>query len=199
VEYEVKEEEGFVGDPHPSYQGVGWMKRYSEKLANFYHDKFGIKMAIVRPTNLYGPRDKFDPDTSHVLPALMRRAIEGADPFEVWGDGTAVRDFVYVTDAIDGMLAVMEKCGDGVPVNIGNGTPVTVRESVETILKLVGRPKAKIVFDPTKPTSIPKRVVSLVKARQVLGYAPKVTFEEGLRKTIDWYKGTLAVAGGGPK
>lgn len=193
VQYPVKEEEAFNGDPHDSYYGVGWMKRYTEILARFYHKKYGMKVAIIRPTNVYGPYDKFDFETSHVLPALIRRALEGQDPFEVWGDGSAVRDFVYSTDMADALLTALEKSVDCNPINVGSGQPVTIKESVELILKLTGRGKTRVVYDASKPTTIPIRLVDLTKAKSILGFEAKVPFEVGLKKTIDWYRKTVGI------
>lgn len=191
VTYPVKEEEGFTGEPHPSYFAVGWMKRYIEKLAEFYYQRYGLKIALIRPTNVYGPYDKFDFETSHVLPALMRRAVEKQNPFEVWGDGSAVRDFIYVSDLVEALLLTLENYAECQPLNIGSGQPVTIKESVELILKLTDNP-AVAIYDASKPTTIPLRVVDLTKAETILGFKPKVSLETGLRKTIDWYRSTLA-------
>lgn len=187
ADYPVKEAEAFTGDPYPSYLGVGWMKRYIEKLAQFYYQRYGFKVALVRPTNVYGPYDKFDFETSHVLPALIRRALEKQNPFEVWGDGSTVRDFVYATDLVTGILAAMEHCATCDPVNIGSGQPVTIQESVELILKLTGHTVLP-TYDPSKPTTIPIRLVDLTKAQKLLNYKPKVDFETGLKQTINWYR-----------
>lgn len=190
VTYPVKEEEGFTGEPHPSYFAVGWMKRYIEKLAEFYYQRYGLKIALIRPTNIYGPYDKFDFETSHVLPALIRRAVEKQNPFEVWGDGTAVRDFMYVSDLVEALLLTLENYAECQPLNIGSGQPVTIKESVELILKLTGN-QAPAIYDASKPTTIPFRVVDLTKAETILGFKPKVSLEEGLSKTINWYRSTL--------
>ena len=190
VTYPVKEEEGFTGEPHPSYFAVGWMKRYIEKLAEFYYQRYGMKIALIRPTNIYGPYDKFDFETSHVLPALMRRAVEKQNPFEVWGDGSAVRDFMYVSDLVEALLLTLENYAECQPLNIGSGQPVTIKESVELILRVTGNP-ATAIYDASKPTTIPFRVVDLTKAETVLGFKAKVSLEEGLKKTIEWYRSTL--------
>ncbi len=195
LDHPRKEEEAFLGDPHPTYMGVGWMKRYIEKLCAFYTQKFGMKCSIVRPTNVYGPRDKFDFKTSHVLPALIRRAVEGADPFEVWGDGTAVRDFIYVTDMTEALLRALETQANAEGINVGSGEAVTIRESVELILKLTGRTGVRVVFDASKPTTIQKQSVDISKARALLGFQPKVSFEEGMGRTIEWYKRTRNTVG----
>lgn len=194
VTHPVKEDEAFVGDPHESYFGSAWMKRYFEKLAEFYYRRYGLGVVLIRPTNVYGPYDKFDFETSHVLPALIRRAVEKQNPFEVWGDGTAVRDFIYVADMVDALLDAMERCLDCEAVNIGSGQPITIKECVEIILKLASHADAEVIYDTSKPTTIPVRIVDLTKARTLLSFQPKVSFEEGLRRTIAWYQestGTL--------
>jgi GDP-L-fucose synthase len=188
VSHPVKEEEAFDGEPFEAYFGVGWMKRYIEKLCEFYFRQYGMQMVIVRPTNAYGPNDKFDFETSHVLPALIRRALENQNPFEVWGDGTAVRDFVYIDDLIEGLLLAMEKGGDCKAFNMGGGHPMTIRESVEAILKVTGRSHYEVRYDPSKPTTIPKRLIDISRSKQLLGWVPKTPFEEGLQKTVEWYQ-----------
>ncbi len=195
VAHDVREDEAFVGDPHESYFGVGWMKRYIEKLATFYHRHYGLPIAVIRPTNVYGPGDKFDFATSHVLPALIRRAVERQQPFEVWGDGRAVRDFIYVDDLVDGLLRATERITDGSPVNLGSGQPVTIREAVEAVLRVAGHADADLRFDPSKPSTIPLRTIDLTRAEQVLGFRASVTLEEGLRRTVDWYRASSAAGG----
>jgi GDP-L-fucose synthase len=195
ADYPVKEAEAFSGDPHPSYFGSAWMKRYCEKLAEFYCDKYDRQIVVVRPTNVFGRFDTFDFATSHVLPALIRRAVEKQSPFEVWGDGSAVRDFIYVTDMVDGLLRAMENWKAYDPVNIGSGSPVTIRQAVETVLRLAGHDSAEVVYDPSKPTTIPFRLVDLTKAETELGFKPKFSFEDGLRETIEWYREFGCVVG----
>lgn len=191
VEHPVKESEAFTDEPFEIYFGVGWMKRYIEKLCEFYYRRFGMKISILRPTNVYGPHDKFDFERSHVLPALIRRAVENQNPFEVWGDGSAVRDFIYVDDMVKVMLLAMEKASDCSAINFGSGTPVTIRQAVDLIIKLTNRTHLEVKYDPTKPTTIPVRRVDLTKCKKVLGYEAAVGFEEGLKKTIEWYVSTL--------
>lgn len=188
VTHPVKETEAFVGDPHESYFGAAWMKRYIEKLAEFYSSRYGLRTILVRPTNIFGPYDKFEFETAHVLPALIRRAVEKQNPFEVWGDGSAVRDFIYVGDMVDVMLEALERCGSCDPVNVGSGRLVTIRQSVEMILELAGHTHAEVIYDVSKPSTIPIRQVDLTKAKTLLGFESKVSFEEGLRLTIEWYR-----------
>lgn len=190
----MKETDAFVGDPYETYFGVGWMKRYIEKLCEFYCRRLNMKIAVLRPTNIFGPYDKFDPATSHVLPALIRRAVEKQDPYEVWGDGTAERDFIYVSDIVNAMLIAVEKVDAFKPVNFATGEFVTIRQCVDLILKHAGHTKAKVIYDASKPTTIPKRRLDLALSRRTLGYSPQVSFEQGLKKTIDWYLSTLKPA-----
>ncbi len=188
ADYPVREEEGFDSDPYETYFGVAWMKRYAEKLATFYHHRYGVKCAIVRPSNVYGPRDKFDPERSHVLPALIRRVISGENPLEVWGAGDEVRDFMYVTDFVHALLLALERCADARPVNVGSGRLTTIKECAQIIVKESGLPGVKLRFDPTKPTTIPYRAIEVAAGQERLGFAPRVSLEDGLRETIEWYR-----------
>jgi len=190
ADYPVREEEGFDGDPYETYFGVAWMKRYAEKLATFYHRRYGLKATIIRPSNVYGPYDKFDPERSHVLPALIRRVEAGENPLNVWGAGDEVRDFIYVTDFVLGLLLAMEKCADAKPVNIGSGRLTTIGECAEIIVRESGIPGVTLQFDPSKPTTIPYRAVEVRSGQRRLGFAPRVSLEEGLRRTINWYRST---------
>ena len=192
ADYAVREEEGFDGDPYETYFGVAWMKRYAEKLATFYHRRYGVKCAIVRPSNVYGPRDKFDPERSHVLPALIRRVISGENPLEVWGAGDEVRDFIYAADFVQALLLAMEKCADARPVNVGSGRLATIGECAEIIVRESGLQGVTLQFDPTKPTTIPYRAIDIAAGRERLGYAPRVSLEEGLHRTIGWYRDGVA-------
>ena len=187
----VQEDEGFIGDPHDAYFGVGWMKRYGEKLAEFYHRKFDMDIAIVRPSNAYGPYDEFDPERSHVLPALIRRAVEKEDPFVVWGDGSAQRDFIYIDDLAVALLEALERCSDCVPINVGSGRLVSIRDAVTLILKAADHAGAEVVFDASKPETIKTRRLDLTRCKSVLGEVAPTSLEEGLSETIDWYRSTL--------
>lgn len=187
TDYPIKEEEMWSGSPHPAYFGYGWMRRYLEKLAEFVALKSEIKIALVRPTAVYGRFDNFDPATSHVIPALIRRAVEKESPFLVWGSGEEARDFLHITDLARGCLLMLEKYAICDPVNIGYGKAVTIREIVNIILRVTGNDKAKVIFDSSKPTTIPLRIVDTSKAKKVLGFQPRVTLEEGLVDTIKWY------------
>ena len=187
TEYPVKEDEMWTGPTHPSYFGYGWMRRYLERIGEFVASRTGIKIALVRPTAVYGPWDDFNPVTSHVIPALIRRAVNREDPYVVWGTGDEVRDFLHITDLVRGCLLMMEKYATCDPVNIGYGKVVTIKEIVAAILKAAGHEKATVEFDASKPTTIPIRMVDMSKARRLLGFEPKITLSDGIEDTVKWY------------
>ncbi len=193
VDHPVVENEMFSGDPYEKYYFVGWMKRFTEVLCNMYSNKLFSRMPIIvlRPTNIYGPYDKFDPERSHVLPALIKKVTERQNPLEVWGDGYDERDLIYVDDMVDSIVLAMEKMKTYDPINIGSGECCTVREILNTILRIDGYEDAEVVFDPTKPTMIPKRSVSINKAKRILGFVPSISLEEGIRRTIQFYRRTM--------
>lgn len=185
-EHPVREDEA-EGAPHPSYLGYGRMRRYFEHLAEFVASRSGVKVALVRPTAVYGPHDNFDPATSHVVAALVRRAVAKLDPFEVWGTGDEVRDFLHVDDLARGCLLTMEKHAACDPINIGYGSPVTIRRVVDIILEAAGHSKADVRFDASKPTAIPVRLVDTSKAKRLLGFEPRIPIESGLTDLVRWY------------
>ena len=188
VDYPVKEEEGFVDNPHPAYFGVAWMKRYAEIVCNYFNNITDTKFSIIRTTAMYGPHDNFN-DRGHVIPQLIMKADSGMNPFEIWGDGKQIRDFTYVDDVIDALLLVTEK-SNGRTYNVATGTPTTVTELVETITDIYGY-KPEFKYDLTKPTMIPKRVVDVSKIHEELNWKAKHTLRDGLEKTIEWYKESI--------
>ena len=145
-----------------------------------------LKIALGRGTAMYGPYDNFNPKTCHVIPALINRVLSGEDPFVVWGTADVVRDFLYVRDVVNGALLVLEKGESMKPYNIGAGTAITVGDIVDSVLRATNK-NPKVVYDETKPTTIPFRMVSTERIRIELGFEPKWTFEEGIKKTVDWY------------
>jgi len=184
----VKEDEMWIDEPHGVYFGYGWMRRYLEKISEFLFLRTGIQVALIRPTATYGPFDDFDPKTSHVIPALVRRAVSGEDPFEVWGTGEEIRDFLYVEDLIDGCLLTLEKHACCDPINIGSGECTTIRDVVGCILDKAGRFHCKPVFRSDKPSTIPVRMVDCAKARSLLGFKPKHTLAQGIEKTVNYFR-----------
>ena len=184
ADYPVKEDEGFVGNPHPAYFGVAWMKRYAEIVCNHFNNITDTKFSIIRTTAMYGPHDNFN-ERGHVIPQLIMKADSGMNPFEIWGDGTQVRDFTYVDDVMDALLLVTEK-SNGRAYNVATGIPTTVTELVETITDIYGY-KPEFKYDLTKPTMVSKRVVDVSKIYEELNWKTKHTLREGLEKTIEWY------------
>ncbi len=190
------ESEGFRDAPADTNLGYGWAKRMAEFQAQAYMKEFGMKVAIARPYNAYGPRDHFGQDDSHVIAALIRRVVEGEDPVRVWGDGTQTRAFLHVDDFARGLLEVAERYAVGDPVNLGTDEEVTIRRLAEMILEAAGS-KAKLVFDPSKPAGQPRRNCDTSKAREKIGFAAKVTLADGLKRTVDWYRARRALEAAG--
>lgn len=181
------ETEGFKDDPDPTVLGYGWAKRIAELQARFYAEEYGMKIAIIRPTNAYGPRDDFSLETSHVIPALIRKVYESNDVLTVWGSGNQTRSFIYVEDLARAMMEVTEKYAVADPVNIGTDEEVTIKDLAHLILELSGK-NLLIKFDLTKPEGQPRKFADISKAKEKLNWKPKFTLEEGIKKTIEWYK-----------
>ncbi len=181
------ETEGFISEPEPTNGGYGWAKRMAEILGKYYAEEFDMHVAIVRPYNCYGPRDHFDPQTSHVIPALIKRVFDGEDPLTVWGSGKQTRAFLYVEDLAYGMIEAIERYPVPDPVNLGTDEEVTIKELVEMIVKISGK-KPKIKFDASKPDGSPRRNSDNSKAKEKIGFIAKTKLYDGLIKTIHWYK-----------
>ena len=142
----------------------------------------------MRPSNIYGPYDKFDFKRSHVTTALIRRVVERHDPLEVWGTGNDTRDLIYIDDFLDGLLAAFKRTEDYLAINIASGQGYTVRQILQTILEVDGYANADIRFDASKPSTIAIRMVDISLARKLLEFEPKVTLKEGLARTVKWYR-----------
>lgn len=190
LDHAVAEDEMMSGEPYGKYFPVAWMKRFGEILSQIYSEKIERKMpvVVVRPGNLYGPYDDFEWGSSHVLPALIRKCVERMDPYEVWGDGQDVKDFLYIDDFVSGALAAFETIESFDPINIASGQACVLNDALRLILKVDGYSNAKIEYQSDKPTMIPKRLIDISKARDVLKFAPQVSIEEGLAKTVAWYR-----------
>lgn len=181
------ETEGFLDEPEPTNYGYGWAKRMGEVLTKTFADEHGLEVSIVRPYNGYGPRDNFDPETSHVIPALIRRVVGGEDPVVVWGDGTPTRSFLYVEDFARGLMEAVERYPVADPVNIGSDEEVSIKDLVELVLELSGS-NAKVAFDTSKPNGQPRRKCDTRKARKKIGFQSRVSLRAGLARTIQWYR-----------
>jgi len=186
----VKEEELLDGDPYETYFGVAWMKRYTEILCRMYSQKLKNPMTtvVLRPSNIYGPYDDFEFETSHVMAALIRRVVERHSPLEVWGTGDDIRDWIYIDDMIDAIILATEKIQTYDPVNIGLGKGHSIKQALQIILEVDGYTDAEIKYNPSKPSMIPIRLIDTSKAEKILGFKAKTGLREGITKTIEWYK-----------
>jgi GDP-L-fucose synthase len=189
----VSEAEMFDGDPHEVYFAAGWMKRYAEVLCRTYAEKIPkpLPTVVVRPSNVYGPYDKFDFAVSHVTAALIRRVVERQAPLEVWGTGEDIRDLIYVDDFIEGLLAAFASERPYLAVNICAGKGHSVKQILQTILAVDGYTGADVRYDPSRPSTIPVRLMDNSLARKELGFEAKMSLEEGLRRTLAWYRQSL--------
>lgn len=183
----ISEDEYWLDEPYKSYYGYGWMRRYREKLMEHVSKFSGLEIALARCTAIFGPHDNFNLKTCHVVPALIKRVLDDENPFTAWGSPDVVRDFLYVKDVVDGALLILEKGESMRPYNLGYGGGITIGEILNTILKVTGK-TPEIVWDDSKPTTIPYRAVSTDRIQNELGFKPKYTLEEGIRETIEYYK-----------
>lgn len=186
-----KEEDLWNGYPEETNAPYGLAKKMLLVQSQAYRQQYGFNSIFLLPVNLYGPRDNFDLETSHVIPALIRKCIEakerGDDHIVVWGTGKPTREFLYVEDAAEGILLATERYNESEPVNLGSGIEISIKDLVHLIARLTGF-KGKIVWDTSKPDGQPRRCLDTSKAERLFGFKAKTPFEEGLRKTIEWYK-----------
>ncbi len=186
-----KEENLWEGYPEETNAPYGLAKKMLLVQAQAYREQYGYNAIYLLPVNLYGPRDNFDLETSHVIPALVRKCIEaqerGADEVVLWGDGSPTREFLYAGDAADGILTATEFYNRSEPVNIGSGQEISIKDLAELIARLTGF-EGKLVWDTTKPNGQPRRALDTSRAAEYFGWQAKTTFEDGLRQTIAWYR-----------
>jgi nucleoside-diphosphate-sugar epimerase len=192
----TREAEMFEGEPHPSYFWVGWMKRYTELLCLGYREQLPRTMdtVVLRATNLYGEHDDFEPATSHVLPALIRKVVERQDPIEVWGTGRDQRDLLYVGDFVEALLRAAVAPPGGGALNVGSGRVVSVLEMLEAIMAIDSH-QAPVELHPERPSTIPVRAVDISLAAEQLGWRPTTSLHHGLSRTIAWYRHQRGQAG----
>jgi len=193
-----KEDDLWNGYPEETNAPYGLAKKMLLVQGQSYRQQYGFDVIHLIPVNLYGPGDNFDPSSSHVIPALIKKCIDaresGADHIEVWGTGSASREFLYVDDAAEGIVLATERYDDPEPVNLGVGREITIRELVETIVRLTGF-AGEIRWDASKPDGQPRRALDTSRARERFGFTAKTSFADGLRATIDWYARSRRVAG----
>ena len=185
------------GYPEETNAPYGIAKKALLVHAQVNRTQYGQRSGFLIPTNLFGPGDKFHPSVSHVIPALIRKCVEagerGVDKIEVWGTGRASREYLYVDDAAEGIVLAAETLDDPAPVNLGTDHEITIRETVERVAAAVGF-TGELRWDPTKPDGQPRRRVDPSRAEQVLGWRAQMSFDEGLRRTVEWYLANRAEA-----
>ncbi len=186
-----KEENLWMGYPEETNAPYGLAKKMQLVQAQAYRTQFGFNSIFLLPVNLYGPGDNFDPKSSHVIPALIKKFVDakngGKKEVSVWGTGRASREFLYVEDAAEGIILAAEKYNKPLPINLGAGFEIKIKDLVNLIKKLTGY-KGKIVWDKTKPDGQPRRMLDTSKARNEFGFKAKTKFEKGLLETIKWYE-----------
>ncbi len=185
-----KEEDLWNGYPEETNAPYGLAKKMLLVQSQAYRRQYGLNSIFLMPVNLYGPGDNFNPQSSHVIPALIKKCVEakkaGTDHIVVWGDGTPTREFIYVEDAAEGIILATEKYDKSQPVNLGSSWEISIKDLAETIARLTGF-TGKVVFDPTKPNGQPRRKLNTSLAWERFGFKAQTTFEDGLKKTIEWY------------
>jgi GDP-L-fucose synthase len=186
-----KEENLWDGYPEETNAPYGLAKKMLLVQSQAYRQQYDFNSICLFPINLYGPRDNFDLESSHVIPALIKKCVDAInnneDEIVAWGTGKASREFLYVEDAAEAIILATERYDKSDPINIGAGFEITIKDLVELIVKLTGF-KGKIVWDASKPDGQPRRMLDTSKAEREFGFKAKTSFEEGLRKTIEWYR-----------
>jgi len=185
-----KEEDLWNGYPEETNAPYGLAKKMLLVQSQAYREQYGYNSIFLLPVNLYGPGDNFNPASSHVIPALIRKCLEakeqGSSEIVAWGDGSPTREFIYVEDAAEGITLATEKYNSSEPVNIGASFEISIKDLTETVARLTGF-EGSIRWDTSKPNGQPRRKLDTTRAREAFGFEAKTDFEEGLRRTIDWY------------
>jgi GDP-L-fucose synthase len=186
-----REDDLWNGYPEETNAPYGIAKKSVLVGAQTYRQQYGMHAIHLLPVNLYGPGDNFDLETSHVIPALIRKMIAAEEAGErevvLWGDGTPTREFLYVEDAAEGIWTAAQRYDDPEPVNLGSGTEITIRELAETVAELTGF-SGELVWDTTKPNGQPRRRLDVTRAEERFGFQARTDFREGLERTIAWYR-----------
>jgi GDP-L-fucose synthase len=180
------ESEGFERFPEQTNEGYGWAKRMAERLGVFAQQETGMSVAICRPFNAYGPRDHWDEASSHVIPALIKRVMDGEDPVVVWGSGNQTRAFLHARDAAMGMKLIAEKATTADPINIGHADDVSIRRLAEIIVDVTGV-ATTLQFDTSKPDGYPKRASDTSRLLAVTGWLPAISVEQGIKEMVAEY------------
>ena len=191
------EDDIWNGYPEETNAPYGVAKKALFVMLDAYQREYGLRSAVVVPVNLYGPGDNFDPQSSHVIPALIRKCVEatasGQQMVTCWGTGSASREFLYVDDAAEGVLRAAEEIVEPIPINLGTGMEITIRDLIELIAELTEF-RGRIQWDSSQPDGQPRRCLDTQRAKRLLGWQAETGFREGLAKTIDWYRRSVQVA-----
>lgn len=184
------EDDLWIGYPEETNAPYGLAKKMLLVQSQAYREQYGFNSIFLLPVNLYGPGDNFNPRSSHVIPALIRKCVEakesGKDHIVVWGDGSPTREFIYVTDAAHGIALATARYDQSLPVNLGSGFEISIKDLVNKIALMTGF-KGDLVWDTSKPNGQPRRALDTTRAKEYFGFKAEVDFDEGLRKTIDWF------------
>lgn len=185
-----KEDDLWNGYPEETNAPYGLAKKMLLVQSQAYRKQYGFNSIYLLPVNLYGPRDNFNPKSSHVIPALIHKCYEAklnhTTEVVIWGDGSPTREFIYAGDAAEGIVMAAEKYDGPEPVNIGSGMEISIKDLAELIARLIGY-EGKLVYDTGKPNGQPRRALDVSRAREYFGFTAKMSFEEGLKQTIDYY------------
>jgi GDP-L-fucose synthase len=186
-----KEDDLWDGYPEETNAPYGLAKKMLLVQSQAYREQYGYNSIFLLPVNLYGPGDNFDPRSSHVIPALIRKCMEAqeqnADQIMVWGDGSPTREFIYVTDAARGIALATECYNESLPVNLGSGFEISIKDLAEKIARMTGF-TGELVWDTSKPNGQPRRALDTSRAKEKFGFVAQTDFDEGLQQTIDWYR-----------
>jgi len=182
-----REEELWNGYPEETNAPYGLAKKMLLVQSQAYRAEYGMNAIFVMPVNLYGPHDNFDLETSHVIPALIRKCVEGGEEIELWGTGAPTREFLYVEDCAEGILLAAERYDGADPVNLGSGREISIRDLAKKIAELTGF-RGRLRWNAAKPDGQPRRALDTSRAKKLFGFEAKTPLEEGLRATIDWYR-----------
>jgi len=186
-----KEDDLWNGYPEETNAPYGLAKKMMLVQAQAYRQQYGFNAIFLLPVNLYGPRDNFNLHTSHVIPALIRKAVEagerGDKELPVWGDGSPTREFLYVEDAADAIVTATEKYNGDLPVNLGSGYEISIKDLADTIVKMTGF-QGKLIWQTDQPNGQPRRGLDVSRAKKLFGWSAQVPFEDGMRRTVEWFK-----------
>jgi GDP-L-fucose synthase len=187
------EDDLWNGYPEETNAPYGVAKKAILVGAQAYREQYGLNAVFLLPTNLYGPRDNFDLETSHVIPALIRKMVEAEDEVVLWGDGTPTREFLYVDDCVEGLVLAAERYDGPDPVNLGAGREISIGDLAELVADVTGY-DGRIVWDTEKPNGQPRRSVDATRARELFGFEARTPLREGIERTVAWYRSAVAGA-----